>query len=186
MASGVTVTLGRTVLNSALVSVVVSALMAFWLGPSLTLRQERVRRRLVVRDEMYRALQLLLRHLRNVELENQKMAAGGHAIEKWYISDYERMLWPVVRALDDPDIELRLIKRLRPLIEELLGLWRMDYLAICVTDQLENSLDRYPIQPRHLAGQISLIERLSGVEAGNPATAAEAVAKVEEMLDVLR
>jgi hypothetical protein len=180
------VTRGTAFLNSALISVIVSALMAFWLGPSLTLRQERVRRSLVVRDEMYRALQLLLRHLRNVELQNQKLAAGGQAIENWFISDYERMLWPVVRELDNPDIAQRLVKRMRPLIQDLLGLWRMDYLAICVTDQLENALDRYPIQPRHLTGPISLIERLCGVEAGNLVTAAEAAAKVEEMLNLLR
>ena len=96
------------------------------------------------------------------------------------------MLWPVVRALDDPDIEERLAKRLRPMIEELLGLWRMDYLAICVTDDLENALDRYPIQPRHREGQISLLERLCGIEAGSPVPATEAVAKVEEMINLLR
>lgn len=182
-----TVTSGTALflLNSAVVSVVVSALVSFWLGPCLTIRQEKARRRLVVRDEIVRALQLLLRHLRNVELQNQALAAGGQAVEKWFISDYERMLWPVVRALDNPDIGQRLARRLRALIQELLGLWRMDYLAICVTENLENALDRYPIQPRHLVGPISLLERLCGVEAGNPVVAAEAVAKAEEMIDLL-
>jgi hypothetical protein len=175
-----------TLLVSALVSAGVSAVVAFWLGPYQIIRQEKARRTLVVRDEMLRALQLLLRHLRNVELQNQNLAAGGQATVRWFISDYERMLWPVVRALDNPDIAPRLAKRLKPLIQELLGLWRMDYLAICVTENLENALDRYPIQPRHLEGQISLLERLCGVDVGSPATATEAVAKVGQMIDLLR
>jgi len=135
---------------------------------------------------MVRALQLLLRRLRNVELQNQALAAGRQATVMWFITDYERMLWPVVRALDNPDIGQHLARRLRPLIQELLGLWRMEYLAICVTDDLENALDRYPIQPRHLEGKISVLERLCGVESGNPVPAAEAVAQVEEMLNLLR
>lgn len=175
-----------TLVVSALVSAGVSALVAFWLGPYQTIRQEKARRTLVVRDEIVRALQLLLRHLRNVEVQNQNLAAGGQATERWFISDYERMLWPVVRALDNPDIGKGLAKRIRPLMEELLGLWRMEYLAICVTQDLENALDRYPIQPRHLEGRISLLERLCGIEVGSPSTAAEAVANVEQMIDLLR
>ena len=72
-------------LTSALVSAVVSAFVAFLLGPYQTIRQEKARRTLIVRDETVRALKLLLRHLRNVELENQKLAAGGQATEKWFI-----------------------------------------------------------------------------------------------------
>jgi hypothetical protein len=135
---------------------------------------------------VFRALQLLLRHLRNVVLQNQALAAGKQATIKWFISDYERMLWPVVRALDNPQMALRLAKRLRPLIQELLGSWRMDYLGICVTDDLENAFDRYPSQPRDQVGQLSLLERLCGVESGSPVPATEAVAKIEEMLNLLR
>ncbi|MDO8434010.1 MAG: hypothetical protein Q7S58_16550 [Candidatus Binatus sp.] len=175
-----------TLLLSALVSALISALVALWFGPYRTIREERAKRTLVVRDEIVRALQLLLRHLRNAELQNRKLAEGGQATVKWFIRDYERMLWPVVRALDNPDIAKRLAKRLRPLMQELLGLWRMEYLAICVTDNLENALDRYPIQPPHIDEPISVLERLCGVEIGKPKPAAEAVAKVEEMIDLLR
>jgi hypothetical protein len=153
-----------TLLLSALVSALVSAFIAFLFGPYQMIRQEMARRELVVRDEMVRALQLLQRHLRNVELQNQRLEAGGQATEKWFISHYERMLWPVVRTLDNPDISKGLAKRMRPLIEELLGLWRMDYLAICVTEDIVIALDRYPIQRRHLDGEASLLERLCGSE----------------------
>ncbi len=172
---------------SALVAAAVSTLMSLWLGPNLTLRQEKVRRGLLARDEIFRALQLLLRHLQKVELQSQAdESRGGQAMVNWRIRDYERMLWPVVRTLENPDFPQKVSRHLRPLVQELLGSWRMDYLAICMTDELENALDRYPMQPRHLREPVSVLERLCGHEPGDPALAEEAIAKVESMLKLLR
>jgi hypothetical protein len=102
---------------------------------------------------------------------------------RWTIKDYERILWPVVRALENPDISQRLVKRLRPALKELLGSWRIDYLSVCVSEDLENALDRYPFQPRHFKEPVSILERLC---APDPAVAKEAVTKVEKTLALLR
>jgi hypothetical protein len=176
-------------LISAGVSAVVSALVSWLFGPSLIIRQEKARRALDLRNDMYRALQELLRHLKNDELQRLALESGKESVRRWTISDYQRMLWPVVRALDNPDLPERLALGLRPLVKTFLGSWRMEYLSICVTPDLENALDRYPIQPiqpRHLEEAASLIERLTGTELSASAPASDAIAKVEEMLQLLR
>ncbi len=172
---------------SALVSAAVAALVSVWLGPRLLMRQERMRRGLAARDEIVRALQLLLRQLRTLELQNPALdRRGGQARVSPGIRHYERMLWPVVRALESPDLPVRLSKRLLPLLKELLGSWRTDYLAVCTPEEIENSLEHFPMQPRHLREPISLLERLCGNEPSDPVLAEEAVAKVEAMLRLLR
>jgi hypothetical protein len=169
--------------TSAAIAAVVAGLVSYYLGPIRIIREEKARRTLAVRDEVVRALQLLLRHLRNVELENQKVNSGGQATVRWTIKDYERILWPVVRALENPDISRRLVKRLRPALKELLGSWRIDYLSICVSEDLENALDRYPFQPLHLKEPVSILERLC---APDLAVVTEAVSRVEKTLALIR
>jgi len=61
-------------LTTAAIAAVVFGLVSYYLGPIWVIREEKARRALAVRDEVVRALQLLLRHLRNVELE--KTCAG--------------------------------------------------------------------------------------------------------------
>ena len=177
--------IAMTAAIATVVSIVVAALMSVWLGPKLTIRQERARRSLIVRDEIVAALQLLLRHLRNVENQTMEGRARASGVN-WKIHDYERILWPVIRALENPDLPERLSKRLQPLLRELLGSWRMDHLAICVTEDLENALERYPIQPRHLREPMSVLERMCGTGSGDAAIAEEAVAKTEALLKLLR
>lgn len=53
----------------------------------------------------------------------------------------------MVRALDDPDLGRRLVNKLRTGLRDLLGAWRLEYLSICENDDLENALDRFPVQP---------------------------------------
>jgi hypothetical protein len=180
------VTIGLSTALSSIVSAGVSTIVSLWLGPLLIIRQEKARRGLEIRDEMIRALQELRRHLRNDELQNKAIESGGHKMLRWSIRDYERMLWPLVRALDNPNLPRATALRVTPLIRELLGSWRMEYLSICVTSDLENALDRYPIQPRHVDEPQSLLERLTGSELGASAPATDAIAKVEEILTLLR
>jgi hypothetical protein len=98
--------------------------------------------------------------------------------------DYGRLLWPVVRALDDPDLGKALRRRIRSLLVELLGDWRLEYLSICVTEDLENALDRYPIQPRDVAEPLGLLEQMCG-QPGSVDLATACIRKVEELLSLL-
>lgn len=169
---------------TVVLSVVLSALVTWFLGPRQFIRQEKARRKLELCRQLSHSLQELLRRIRNEELQRQALASGGAGIIRWTIRDYERLLWPLVRALDNPDLGQKLARRIRPLLLDLLGSWRLEYLSICVTDDLENALDRYPIQPRDIQEGPSLIEQMCG-QVGRVEAATASARKVEEMLRLL-
>jgi hypothetical protein len=169
---------------TVVLSVVLSALVNWFLGPRQFIRQERARRKLDLCRQLRQPMQELLRRLRNEELQCQALIDRREGVIRWTIREYERLLWPVVRALDDGDLGQKLVERIRPVLVELLGNWRLEYLSICVTADLENAFDRYPIQARDVREGPSLIEQMCGrVGQLEPVTAT--ISKVEEMLRLL-
>ena len=175
-----------TIVISALVSVVLSTTATWLLGPRETIRQDVARRNLELRRRLRRVLEQLKRHLSNEVLRRQGLEAGRQAPFRTTIRDYQRLLWPVVRALDDPDLG-RMADKLRIGLRDLLGSWRLEYLSICETDDLENALDRFatqPLEPRHLEEPQALLPSLfSRMGESEPAIAA--VARVQELIALL-
>jgi hypothetical protein len=176
-----------TVVISALVSVILSTTATWLLGPRETIRQDVARRNLELRRRLRRILEQLKRHLSNEELRRRALEAGRQAILGSTLRDYERLLWPAVRALDDPDLGRRLADKLRTGLRDLLGSWRLEYLSICETDDLEKALDRFvtqPLEPRHLEEPQALLPTLfSRMGESEPVRAA--VAKVQELIALL-
>jgi hypothetical protein len=118
-----------TIVISALVSVFRSTTATWLLGPRETIRQDIARRSLELRRRLRRLLEQLKRNLKNEELRRRNLEAGGQASFRLTIRDYERLLWPVVRALDDPDLSHPLTDKLRVGLRDLLGPWRLEYLS---------------------------------------------------------
>ena len=176
-----------TVVISAVVSVILSTMATWFLGPRETIRQDVARRNLELRRRLRQILEQLKRHLSNEELRRRALEAGKQAAFRSTIRDYERLLWPAVRALDDPDLGRRIADELRSGLRDLLGSWRLEYLSICETDDLENALDRYPTQPlepRHIEEPQALLPSLfSRMGESEPAIAA--VARVQELIALL-
>ena len=163
-------------------------MVAWFIGPLQTIRQDKARRNLELCHRIRRILEQLERHLRNEELRRRRLEEGGQATFQLTIREYERLLWPVVLALDDPDLGRRLAKKLRDGLLDLLGSWRLEYLSICETADLENALNRFatqPLEPRHIAEPQALLPALfSRMGASEPAI--QASARVKELIDVLR
>jgi hypothetical protein len=176
-----------TVVISALVSVVLSTTATWFLGPRETIRQDVARRNLELRRRLRRVLEQLKRQLSNEVLRREALEAGKQASFRTKIRDYESLLWPAVRALDDPDLDRRMADKLRVGLRDLLGSWRLEYLSICETEELENALDRFPTQPlepRHLEEPKALLPSLfSRMGESEPAIAA--VARVQELIALL-
>jgi hypothetical protein len=159
-----------TIIISALVSIGLSTTVTWFLGPRQTIRQETARRNLELRHRIRRILEQLERHLRNEELRRQRLEEGGQATFRLDpLGDYQRLLWPAVRALDDPDLGRRLAKKLLDGLRDLLGSWHLEYLSICETDDLENALKRFatqPLEPRHIEEPQALLAALSSRMGG--------------------
>ena len=170
---------------TVVISVALSTAVAWFLGPLEIIRHEKARRSLELRRRFGRILLELLRRLRNEEIERRRLEDGGQATFCWSIKDYEGLLWPVVRALDSPDLPRRLATALRTKLRELLGSWRFEYLSVCVTKELENALSRYPVQPRDLQEPLGLLEKLYP-DRGASEPARVAAEKVQEILDLIR
>jgi hypothetical protein len=178
-----------TVLISALVSVILSTTATWLLGPRETIRQDVARRNLELRRRLRRILEQLKRQLRNEVLRRRALEAGGQVSFRSMIRDrdYEKLLWPAVRALDDLDLGRRMADELRAGLHDLRGSWRLEYLSICETDELENALDRFaiqPLEPRHVEEPQALLPSLfSRMGESEPVVAA--VAKVQELIALL-
>jgi hypothetical protein len=176
-----------TVVISALVSVILSTTATWFLGPRETIRQDIARRNLELRRRLRRILEKLERHLRNEELRRRALEKGGQATFRLTIRDYERLLWPAVRALDDPDLGRRLADELRAGLRDLLGSWHLEYLSICETDDLEKALDRFatqPLEPRHVEEPQALLPTLFG-RRGESGPAIQAIARVQKLMKLL-
>ncbi len=101
------------------------------------------------RQRISDTLQELRRRLIDERLQREALARGQHVVRNSEtITGYEMLLLPVVRALDNPDADGPLREKLRTGLKELLGSWRLGYLAIC--DEPKTALDRYPVQPRNI------------------------------------
>ena len=143
---------------------------------------------LELRRRLRRTLEQLGRCLRNEELRRQAMmkANFGEAIVHLTMEDCERLLWPAARALDDPDLGHRFADKLKVGLLDLLGSWRLEYLSICETDDLEKTLDRLSThcpEPRHFEERWALLEIvLNPTRREDAKPVAAAIAKVEELI----
>jgi|GEM_PF-5623697 len=176
-----------TVVISALVSVILSTTATWFLGPRETIRQDVARRNLELRRRLRRILEQLKRHLSNEVLRRRALEAGKQAAFRTKIRDYERLLWPAVRALDDPDLGRHMADELRIGLRDLLGSWPLEYLSICETDELENIFDRFatqPLEPRHVEEPQALLPSLF-TRPGESEPVIAALAKVQELIALL-
>jgi hypothetical protein len=171
---------------SVVLSVIVSTAVAWWLGPKQVMRHERAHRELELRRRMSQPIIEFIRHLHEQEKQIEALARGNQATLRWTIRDYERLLWPVVKDLDDLDLPRKLSDKIGALLRDILGSWRLNYLSICVTPDLENALDRYPIQPRDLEEPASLLEVMCGRPLREAEPVRAALAKSENILELLR
>lgn len=176
-----------TISFSVLLSIALSTAVNWFLGPLLTLRQERAKHGRELRREILATIKQLRLHLCNEELRRQALQRGEAATMRFTITDYERMLWPAVIAFDDPDLDRRLAQQLRDGFRALLGSWRLEYLSICDTKDLENALQRYseqPLEPRHVEEPMALIPAMCG-RMGETALATQAIVRVNELITLL-
>ncbi len=177
-----------TIAVPPLVSVIISTLVNWFVGPWATLRQDAARRRVELLRRLRLILEQLERHLRNEQLRRQRLEQGGQAAVRLTIRNYEELLWPVVRAFSDPDLGRCLARKHRAGLRDLLGSYRLEYLEICEDDQLENALERYAIQPpeqRHLEEPIALLPALF-TNMGDTRLAIAASARVRRLIKVVR
>ncbi len=170
-----------TIVISALVSTAVATAVNWFLGPRQMLRQDAARRGEEVRRRIGDTLQELRRRLIDERLQREALARGQHVVRNSEtITGYEMLLLPVVRALDNPDADGPLREKLRTGLKELLGSWRLGYLAIC--DEPKTALDRYPVQPRNIDEGVGLLESLFHGRLDDPVPVQQAIDTVEQVL----
>jgi hypothetical protein len=168
------------------ISIVLSTAVNWYLGPKQRIREERARQRLSLTRELRRLLKDLQLHLANEELQYRALEDGGHAILRFTITRYEELLRPAVRMLDDPDLPQSLVVQMRDGFRDLIGSWRLEYLTICDTPDLQNALDRYRVHPpeqRHIEEKEALIPALCNHRTSAAAT--DAARRVTELISLV-
>jgi hypothetical protein len=118
-----------SILQSAVVAAVVSALLYLLLVPARVWREETARRDAEIRRRIAAALKRLRLRLRK-EILTRKRAKFGQVPRGEFLGrgDLYRLAWEVVSPLDDPDLDPRVRARLKTHLESLFGAWRVEYL----------------------------------------------------------
>jgi hypothetical protein len=167
------------------ISVVLSTAANWYLGPKLRIREERARQRLNLIHELRRLLKELQLHLANEELQCRALEEGGYATLRFTITSYEQLLRPAVRMLDDPDLGGSLVRQMSDGFRDLIGSWRLEYLTICDTPDLQNVLERYRVQwleQRHIDEKEALISAMCRLRSTS--TAADAIRRVSALISL--
>jgi hypothetical protein len=112
-----------------LLSIVASVLVNLWLGPVFHVRQERARRDLVARREVMRAVETLRIRLRieGVSRDFRNRAAPEAAPLALTIEEFDRLFWPIIRALENPDLNRNSANEVRARLASMVGDWYVDF-----------------------------------------------------------
>jgi hypothetical protein len=168
------------------ISIVLSTAVNWYLGPKQRIREDKARDGLDLKRELRRILKELQLHLANEELQYHSLEEGGHAALRFTITRYAQLLHRAVRMLDDPDLPQSLVVPMRDGFRDLIGSWRLEYLTICDTPELENVLDRFRVQPpeqRHLEEKDALIPVMCRLRTR--AAASDAIRRVSELISLV-
>jgi hypothetical protein len=151
-------------------STVVATAVSWFFGPMLAVRQEKARRSLELRRSIQRHLEPLERDLRRSEAYRLRLEQHGRGtLRLGMIQDYDRLLWPVVRSLDNPDLSRRLAKELEIGLLDLLGRWGFAYLSTRELGELDMKRRLDALDADYLLGEEreSLLFDLAGQDAGS-------------------
>lgn len=174
------------------ISIVLSTVTNWYLGPQQRIREEKARQRLNLTRELRRLLKELQLHLANEELQYRALEEGGYASLRFTITKYAQLLQPAVRMLDDPDLPQSLTAQMRDGFRDLIGSWRLEYLTICDTDLRTldtldlKTFDRFrlqPLEPRHIEEKEALIPALCRLRTS--AAAGDAIRRVSELISLV-
>lgn len=139
-----------TIIFSTVLAVGLSTAVTWFLGPKETLRQDAARRNLELRRRLRRDLEPLARDLKIVEGRRRRLEEVGRApLTTGLIEEFGRRLWPVVRALDDPDLGTALAKELEDGLRTLFGSYGLEFLSTRELSELEGLNTLEGLEERH-------------------------------------
>jgi hypothetical protein len=139
-----------TIIFSTVLSVGLSTAVTWFLGPMETLRQDEARRNLELRRRLRRDLEPLARDLKIVEGQRRQLEEVGRAtMTTGLFERFGRRLWPVVRALDDPDLGTGLAKELEAGLRTLFGSYGLEFLSTRELSELKGLNTLEGLEERH-------------------------------------
>jgi len=119
------------VILPAVVSVVVSAIVSYLLGPRIAVRQEAAKDDADVRTELQRIIREIVRLL-EYEVVNRKNFIGGMSVPSERFlesSDLDELFWRLIRTADNPRLDRRTRERLYEQLKRIIPL-RFEILRV--------------------------------------------------------
>jgi hypothetical protein len=186
MVPGASQQLLLSIAAAAVVALIVSTVVSWLLGPAARLRYEMRLRAGEARRRLDRTLELVQMQLKEEAAHRAMLEAGGTVKARWSLFDYERMMWPAVRALDDPDLDAFTRRRVRTAFEELLGPARLEYLSVLESPPSDyRDPVREPFEARFRGAGLGVFEEMFE-DFGQSAPASRAIEKVGRLRRLLR
>lgn len=167
-------------------SVGLSVIVSWLLGPVLHVREERARRDFASRREVSRALIDLINRLHGEQIDRrqQKFSVPIFSDEMLTQDEVEQLLWHILHALDSPDLKKKVVARVRGYLGKwVAGPWRMEYLATCPRPedvaQNRRGFMAFVYGQTHPEEAASLITRMVN-DTSDESIVAEAIVRCEE------